>query len=82
MNEKQLQLAPWLNCAGPMFYDYLCKGCVSPTHWFYFKGDPAVKESLGHGAHYMRKQGAVLQESTAKILATSNFRHALHLENQ
>jgi hypothetical protein len=83
MNDKQLQLAPCLNCSGPMLPNYLCKGCVHPIHWFCSKGDPTVNETLGHGAHYMckscnssqgskKKQGVVLQESRAKQLAIAN----------
>jgi hypothetical protein len=47
MSGKQLRLAPCLKCAGPMFYNYLCKGCERPIHWFCSEGDPAMNETLG-----------------------------------
>jgi hypothetical protein len=33
-------------------HDYHCIGCKKAVHWFCFEGDPAVNETLGHGAHY------------------------------
>jgi hypothetical protein len=68
-----------------MTSNYLCKGCLRPIHWFCSEGDPAVNETLQHGAHYMclpctsskgakKKQGAVLQESRAKQLAIADKR--------
>jgi hypothetical protein len=93
MNDKQLQLAPCLHCAGPMLPDYCCNGWVPLIHWFCSKAYPAMNETLGHGAHYMskscnasqgskKKQGAALQESQARQLAIANNRKVVIARQQ
>jgi hypothetical protein len=93
MNDKQLQLAPCLHCAGPMLSDYCCKGCMRLIHWFCSEGDPAMNETLRHGAHYIckscnasqgkkKKQGAALQECWARQLAIANNRKVVIARQQ
>jgi hypothetical protein len=46
-------LEPCAKCGNLMTQrNYHCIGCKKAVHWFCFAGDPAVNETLGHGAHY------------------------------